>query len=131
MEHRYLDLKKSLFASVAVLSTGLGVIGLFLPLLPTTPFLILAFWAAAKGSPRFQFWLYRHPRFGPPLRAWYRYRALSVRTKVMATLILCSSLAVMGWSGVPRGGLLAAALFFLAIGVFLWTRNTLDTTRSR
>lgn len=54
---------------------GLGAAGLVVPLLPTTPFLLVAAWAASKGSPRLARWLHHHPRLGPTLQAWREQRA--------------------------------------------------------
>jgi hypothetical protein len=114
------------YRGLAVLSVALGMAGAVLPLLPTTPFLIVAFWAAARGSPRLQFRLYRHPRFGPPLRAWYRHRALSRRTKTLATVLLATSWLVLAGAGAPPAGLVAAGVFFAVIGIFLWSLKALE-----
>lgn len=87
---------------IAYTATGLGIIGAFLPLLPTTPFLLLAAWAAAKGSPSLHRWLYAHPTFGGALIAWEQKRAVSRRAKWIACVFLCISWTVMlvqtsGW----------------------------------
>jgi len=115
---------RRIYVAIAFIATGLGILGAVLPLLPTTPFLILAFWAAARGSPRFQFWLYRHRLLGPPLQAWYRHRALSVRTKCMATGLLALSWAIMAATDVPTWALIVSGTFFSTIAAFLWTRKT-------
>lgn len=67
-------------------ATGLAALGVFLPVLPTTPFLLLAVWAFARASPRLHAWLYEHPRFGPFLRDWRDEGAIPRRAKVAAVL---------------------------------------------
>jgi uncharacterized membrane protein YbaN (DUF454 family) len=52
------------------LALATGVVGIFLPLLPTTPFVLLAAFCFARGSPRWEAWLLAHPRFGPLVRDW-------------------------------------------------------------
>lgn len=98
---------------------GLGVVGAFLPIMPTTVFMLIALWAFSKSSPRFRTWLYTHPRFGPPLQAWERDGAISPRVKVAAILTMAVSFAVAaalasGWI-VPAivGAVLAAVAAFL------------------
>ncbi|MGE0623645.1 MAG: YbaN family protein [Pseudomonadales bacterium] len=79
----------------AYLCAGLGIIGAFLPVLPTTPFLLLAAWAATRGSPELHRWLHEHPRFGPPLIAWETNRAVSVPAKLTACVLMAASWIVM------------------------------------
>jgi len=64
---------------------GLGIIGAFLPVMPTTIFIILAAWCFGRSSPRLERWLLEHPRFGPSLTAWRREGAIPRRAKAYAT----------------------------------------------
>jgi len=74
---------------------GLGVLGVFLPLLPTTPLLLVALWAFSRSSRRFHHWLYTHPRFGPRLREWKEHGTVPVKVKVSAISAMLVSLALM------------------------------------
>jgi hypothetical protein len=73
------------------LNVGLGIVGVVVPGLPTTIFLIIALWAFSKSSEKFQKWLWNHPRFGPSLRAWHQHRVIPYRAKVMAVVMMSSS----------------------------------------
>lgn len=78
---------------LALIFVSLGLIGAVLPGLPTTVFMLLAAWASGKGWPRLNHWLLNHPRFGPPIDNWYRYRVIPRRAKWMA--LVCMSLSAM------------------------------------
>ncbi|MGM0692941.1 MAG: YbaN family protein [Pseudomonadota bacterium] len=84
------------FLTLAWVSFGLGVVGAFLPLLPTTCFMLLAVWAASRGSPRFAAWIREHPRFGPAVVSWECERAIPRHAKWLATAMLAASMLVLG-----------------------------------
>lgn len=81
-------------------SVGLGFAGVLLPILPTTPFLILAAWAFSKSSPRLRHWLVAHPVFGGPIRDWEEKGAIRPRYKIMACTAMALVLGISLLSGV-------------------------------
>lgn len=78
-------------------SFALGIIGAFLPILPTTPFLILSAYLFSKSSPRFHAWLLELPFAGPAIREWGDHRVVRPRAKILCTLMICLSLILI-WS---------------------------------
>jgi uncharacterized protein len=81
-------LVRALLIAGGVLSVGLGVLGIFLPLLPTTPFLLLAAWCFVRSSSRLHHWLITHPWFGDYIYYYQEYRAISLRVKVSSLTLL-------------------------------------------
>jgi uncharacterized protein len=73
----------------------LGVIGVFLPLLPTTPFMLLALWAFSKSSQRFHNWLYHHKYFGPFIQKWDKHRIIPLKAKITAFLMITASFSFL------------------------------------
>jgi uncharacterized membrane protein YbaN (DUF454 family) len=93
---------RPLYLILGLASTALGIAGAFLPLVPTTPLLILATWFFARSSPRLERWLVEHKRFGPLLRAWREEGAIPRRAKILA----CCGIAVgvvFFWIGAKPG----------------------------
>ena len=109
------------YIALGCVFVGLGVIGAFLPVMPTTVFLIGALWAFAKSSPRLERWLLEHPRFGPRLVAWRAHRVIPVRVKIFAFSSMAASLALMLITGAPWFAIAAAAAIML-IGVIYIAR---------
>lgn len=106
------------------LFVALGIVGAVLPLLPTTPFLLVAAWAAPKASPELGHWLENHPSLGPFLSSWREHRSLSVRVKLLAVLALALAWGLLVWRGHDTVVLAVAGTFFLGIGGWLTTRPT-------
>jgi len=100
-----------------------GAIGLVLPVLPTTPFLLISLWAFSQSSERFHHWLYTHRVFGPPLQDWDRYGIIPVRAKTIAlTTMAISATLVIFLTETPWYGLVGM-LALMSIGaIFILTR---------
>ena len=90
-------LLRLIFKLCALFCVALGIIGAFLPLLPTTPFLLLAIFFSLRSSPVIYSWLIQHPHFGPPLVRYLRERSISTGLYWRATLIMWLSMGFAIW----------------------------------
>ena len=106
---------------VAYACLAVGIIGIVLPVLPTTPFILAAAFAADRGSPRLHAWLLRHRVFGPAIRDWGTSRSIARRAKLVAVGVMAVSVAVMAVS-VPVAVALPTGLFVGAMALWIWTR---------
>jgi uncharacterized membrane protein YbaN (DUF454 family) len=113
--HRHPIPVRLLFAALGTLFVLLGVLGLFLPVLPTTPFLLLATACYARSSRRIFNWLLNHPHFGPLIREWREHRSMPYRAKRNALWLIALSFGISigffvpGWPaklGMGVGGIL-------------------------
>ncbi len=107
------------------LSVALGVIGIFLPVLPTTPFLLLAAACFARSSPRFYHWLVDHPRLGPWIRDYLEGNGIPLKGKIYAIGLMWVSIGFSCWL-VPliwaRGFMLLSAVL---VTVYIVRQKTL------
>ena len=119
-----------MWLALAWTGVGLGTAGAFLPVLPTTPFLLVALWAGSRGNPRLRFRLYRHPRYGATLRAWQRHGVIPAKAKWLACSLMALS-ATSLWLADAGPALLAAVLIlFTAVTAFVLSRpSRVDTAR--
>ena len=107
---------------LAYASLGLGFIGIFVPGLPTVPFVLLAAFAAARGSQRLHRWLLAHARFGPLIRDWEREGAVSRRAKRLAIGMMGVCALVMFLTA-PRWWMAAIGTTIMAcVALWLWRR---------
>ncbi len=95
---------------------GLGAVGVFVPGLPTVPFMLVALWAFSRSSLRFHNWLYSHPVFGPPLQDWHTHGVIPFRAKVLAIVTMAASLAYMAFFTAMATSLKAAILAVMVFG---------------
>jgi uncharacterized membrane protein YbaN (DUF454 family) len=100
----------------------IAIVGIFLPGLPTVPFLLLSAWFAARGSDRLHAWLYGHPHFGKLLINWEQQGSVSRASKVLAVLMLIISWTVIFLRTDNIYVLAGAAVLFFAVAVYLISR---------
>jgi uncharacterized membrane protein YbaN (DUF454 family) len=118
---------RGLFFVLGLASVVLGVAGIFLPLLPTTPFLLLAAACFARSSDRFYHWLLNHPLLGATVREWQQYRSIPRRTKWVAIATMAATLAVSVAFFVTHAALqIALALFGVVLAVYLYSIPSRD-----
>lgn len=120
VENRFL---RTLIFSLGLLSLLLGVVGAFLPLLPTTPFVLLAAWCFVRSSSKAHDWLYRQPVLGPALRNWQEKKSISRPTKILASsMIFLSSILI--WQKVNICWVKISVLtLLLCVVIFIVTRR--------
>lgn len=112
---------RMLFAGLGTMFVGIGIAGAFLPVLPTTPFMLLAAACYARASERFYHWLLNNRAFGPTVREWRRYRTIPHRAKRAAIVMMVVTLTISILFFVPNPYLQAAlALVGIALFVFLY-----------
>ncbi len=87
-------LKKGFFVILGLLSVFLGTLGIFLPLLPTVPFILLAVFCFARSSGRLHFWLVNHPWFAVAIADWERERGIRRRIKKRAMILSAVSFLI-------------------------------------
>ncbi|WP_038013957.1 YbaN family protein [Terasakiella pusilla] len=118
------QLVRYIYLAIGGIFTTLGFIGAFLPVLPTTPFLLVAVWAFSKSSPRLKVWLHTHPRFGHHIESWFNEGAISKKAKIASVSLMGVSL---GFSVLLSDNIyvpIALSVLMVAIATFILTRPT-------
>ena len=111
-----------LWRALALVCVVLGLIGIFLPGLPTVPFLLVAAWAGGHGWPRLEAWLLAHPRHGPHIRRWRDHRAVPRRAKWFASATMVASTVLIALSSAPLALKIGLPLLMSAVAWWLWRR---------
>ena len=107
---------------LAYASLGLGLVGIVVPGLPTVPFVLLAAYAAARGSQRLHRWLLAHRQFGPMVRDWQAQGAVSRRAKWLAVSMMAACAVVMFLTA-PETWMAATGTAIMAVvAAWLWGR---------
>lgn len=106
---------------------ALGIAGIFLPVLPTTPFMLLAAACYARASTRFYNWLLNNRTFGPSILEWRRYRSIPYRVKLTAIALMAITLSISIIFFIPLLELqIALAIFGILLGIYLYRTPSRD-----
>lgn len=115
-------LARPMWILLGILALALGALGAVLPLLPTTPFILLAAFCFARSSPRLHDWLLTHRIFGPLIMNWEREGAISRRAKMAAVAMMAITPVVTLLIGAPLWALLAQIAVLAGAATFVLTR---------
>ena len=107
------------YLALGCVFVALGVIGAFLPVMPTTVFLIGALWAFSMSSKRLETWLLEHERWGPRLVEWRAHRVIPWRVKIFAWSSMAVSLGIMAIARAPWWAIASAAALMLVGVVYI------------
>ena len=118
----FLKIHKPVFFTIGILSLSLGYVGIVVPGLPTTVFILIAAWAFSKCSTKFTYWIENHRLFGPMVLNWQQYRGLSRRAKKVAILTLIPTFAFTIFIAFSMIGDLIFGFFGIALCTWLATR---------
>jgi len=108
--------RKTFWVALGTVLVALGVVGIALPLLPTTPFLLAAAACYLRGSERMHRWLVNHRWLGPYIRNYLEGRGIPWRTKALAIMLLWLTISLSAWLVVSHWAL-RGLLLVIAVGV--------------
>ena len=111
-------MKRTILISLGLLCVGLGFVGVFVPGIPTTIFLIIALWAFTKSSEKLRYWLLNHKRFGPILNNWQEHKVVPRRAKILMVVLM--SLAVILFYYSLQSLILTIGLIILLVSVAIY-----------
>lgn len=112
---------RHLYLALGWVCVALGLVGVFLPLMPTTVFLLISAWAFSRSSERCHRWLREHRHFGETIRSWEEHHAMPRRAKWMAWLALAASYSLtayvfgpLSWAAIIGGLCIAGVALYIA-----------------
>lgn len=115
--------KKWLLIAAGCLAVAIGTLGIFLPLLPTTVFLLIAAACFARSSERLYHWLLNHRWFGPTIRNWRQFKAITLRGKIIMFIVLWLTLGLSAFRAVDLI-IVRFLLLLVGLGVTLFLLST-------
>lgn len=111
-----------IWTAFGCLALLLGLIGVVLPVLPTTPFVLLAAFAFSRGSPRLRHWLATHNVFGPLIADWEANGSIAPKFKIMACTLMALAFAGSIYAGFGAMILIIQALCLTGAATYVLTR---------
>lgn len=104
-------------------SVGLGILGVIFPVLPTTPFLLVALWAFTRSSPQLAERIRSNPRLGPYIRDWEEFGVIPPKAKLLAVAMMAGSFSYLWFgTGAPWWAAIAVAAVLIAVAAYILTR---------
>ncbi len=120
-------MRRSAYLLLGLLMTGLGILGAFLPVMPSTCFFIFAAYFLGQSSERLERWILQHPQFGPLVVSWQEHRAIPRSGKVAACMGMALGEILVVVSGAPWFVIVVATLVMILSAAYVLTRPTLQT----
>lgn len=115
-------MRRQMWLMLGLAASACGLAGVVVPLLPTTPFLLLAVYAFARSSPRLHAWLLEHPRFGPLISDWQSHGSIAAAVKLTAVTVMIATLAFSWLVGAPGVILFIQTSVLGAAAIFVLSR---------
>jgi hypothetical protein len=117
-------MKRPVYLALGFTSVGLGIIGVILPVMPGTIFFIMAAYFFGKSSERFESWVLNHPKYGPPVVRWQKYRAINKSGKIAALTGMSIGVCCLLLATISLIGKILGIGFILACALYVGTRPT-------
>jgi uncharacterized membrane protein YbaN (DUF454 family) len=116
-------LTKPLYLLLGWTAVLLGLAGIIMPILPTTPFLLVAVWAFSKASPALAEKIRNHPQAGPYIRDWQDHGVIPLKAKWTATAMMTGMAGLLlFWSTLPLWFPVIMIIAMVLAGIYIWTR---------
>ena len=113
---------RGLWFLAGVVSVAIGAVGIFVPLLPTVPLMLLAAFCFARSSQRAHDWLMNHKTFGPPIHDWNKSGAIRRPAKIAATVAVALGVLISILLQVPLYAFAMQLVVLAGVLFFIWTR---------
>lgn len=123
-------LKKALFVVAGILSLAVGIVGAFLPLLPTVPLVLLAAFCFARSSETLHHWLISHRYFGPIIENFQAGKGIPRRVKIRTILVLWLSMGLSCWIVARLWLCLMLVAIGISVSIYLWRLPEYNNGRS-
>lgn len=115
-------MKRPVYLALGFTSVALGIIGVILPVMPGTIFFIMAAYFFGKSSERFESWILNHPKYGPPVVRWQKYRAINRSGKIAALTGMSIGVCCILLAAISLVGKALGILFILSCALYVGTR---------
>jgi hypothetical protein len=113
-------MKRYLWLALGFISLGVAYLGVILPGLPYSPFIVFAAYCFAKSSPRMHDWIMNHRIFGSFITNWNQKRVFPLKLKFFMLISMSASLALMYTGNVPMRGIIYTAVFMALVAIWAW-----------